>query len=261
MMRWRPFLVILCVSALIVIGAALSNYRHQNGRVLHVATSPDYCPYEFVDPTGSNELIGFDIDVIHAIAQKLDDTPIVFDSMPFNQLMLSLRSQDVDVAIAALTPTAERQKVVNFSTVYHEEKSLIISAASTPIQHLSDLQGKQIGVRPGTVHEHAALTVPNSEVIGFDNTDTLVRAIQAKEIDAAILDEAIAQHHLRRRSKLNMLRLDNDKEAGVAIALPKRSPLRGPINQAIREMKTNGTLNELALKWFDEYMCPTNTAP
>ncbi|MEB3213992.1 MAG: ABC transporter substrate-binding protein [Leptolyngbyaceae bacterium] len=260
MMRWRPFLLIVCVSILIVIGTALANQRHQEARLLRVATAPDYCPYEFIEShNGVNHLMGFDIDLAKAISTELN-TPLHFDLMPFNELLLALRSEDADLAIAALTPTDERKKVVSFSRVYHEVKSLIVSTADMEIEDVSDLSGRLIGVRPGTIHDRLAATVPDGERVFFDSTSTLLRAVTSKEIDAAILDAAIARHYLRRRWKVNTLALDNEAPSGVAIGLPKRSPLLGSVNQVLRHMRANGTLEELELKWFDEYVCPREEA-
>ncbi|MEL6223714.1 MAG: ABC transporter substrate-binding protein [Cyanobacteria bacterium J06627_8] len=255
MMRWRLFLTIVSVSVLIFLGTALSNQRQQDAQVLHVATSPDYCPYEFIDSTnGTNALVGFDIDVVEAIAEQLD-APIHFDAMPFNQIILALRSREADVAIAALTPTEERKQVVSFSVVYHVTESLIISPADRPIDALSDLSNQRIGVKPGTVHAQLASTVSNGQLITFDRTGELVRAVKTGEVDAAILDAALAPYYVRQRSNIHSIVVENDDTAGVAIALPKRSSWLRPINETIRQMQTDGTLDDLALKWFDDYVC------
>ncbi|MEM7772967.1 MAG: ABC transporter substrate-binding protein [Cyanobacteria bacterium P01_E01_bin.6] len=258
MMRWRSFLAIMAVSAVIVLGVSLSNlsnHMQEEALVLQIATTPDYCPYEFVETiNGISEIAGFDIDLAKAIGAEVG-SPVQFDSMPFNQLLLALRSQEADLAIAALTPTDERKKIVNFSVVYHETESVIVTPADSKLETLADIAGQRIGVRPGTIHAQLAETVTNSDIVLFDDTNGLIKALNAGEIGAAILDRAIADRYIRHRWKLNRLVVENDDSAGVAIAFPKRSPLLRSVNQILRQMKTDGTIDDLAVKWFDEYIC------
>src|SRR4051794_36084004 len=80
---------------------------------LTVCTSPPYEPFEF-DRGG--EIVGFDIDLVNAVAAQLDLTPVVvnadFDDIQSGE---SLNSGECDVAIAGMTITGDRAKVLDFS--------------------------------------------------------------------------------------------------------------------------------------------------
>ena len=254
--KWQRFLTIIAVSVLIALGISVSYQMQHEQSILQIATSPDYCPYEFVDTTdGKNELAGFDIDLARLIAEEMEYTP-QFDTMHFNHLLLTLRSQDADFAMAAMTPTSERKQVVNFSSVYYEAQSVIVMRAGSDIASLTDVSSKRIGVKPGTVHDQLASTVPNSEIVPFDHADDALQELKTGRIDVAILDKAISDEYLPRKVGLDVIVLENETPAGVAAAFPKNSRILGRVNRILSRMKRDGTMNNLVLTWFDTYVCP-----
>ena len=68
---------------------------------LHIGFSPDYAPYEFVDLTKTDDekYVGADIELAKYICQKLDKK-IVFEPMGFGQILISLQSGKIDLAIS-----------------------------------------------------------------------------------------------------------------------------------------------------------------
>jgi len=83
---------------------------------LTVLTSSGYEPYEMVDESG--ELIGFDIDLMEAIAEELG-VKLVWQDVNFDGILASLQSKTADLAIAGISPTEERALTVDFSNVYY----------------------------------------------------------------------------------------------------------------------------------------------
>ena len=73
-----------------------------------MGTSADYKPYEYVDASKSDEIIGFDVDVAKYIGKELGYEVKVKD-MDFGGLLASLSSGKVDFVMAGMTPTAERK--------------------------------------------------------------------------------------------------------------------------------------------------------
>jgi polar amino acid transport system substrate-binding protein len=255
--RWRQFLTIIGVSLVIALGTAVWNQMNYERSILQIATAPDFCPYEFIDTTsGSNQLVGFDVDLARAVADSMEYRPI-FTTMPFSSLLPTLRSQRVDFAMSAITPTEERQKVVNFSSVYYEAQSVIIIRKGSAVQSLADISGKRIGVKPKTVHEQLAKTVPDGEIVPFDHTSDVLQELKTGRIDVAIIDRAIAKKHINRQSEFKRIVLENEQPAGVAAAFPQESPLLKGVNQELKRLRRNGTIEALVLQWFDDYVCPT----
>ena len=95
-------------------------------KVLVMGTSADYKPYEYVEASKSDEIIGFDVDVAKYIGKELGYEVKVKD-MDFGGLLASLSSGKVDFVMAGMTPTAERKNNVDFTDIYFVAKNMVVS--------------------------------------------------------------------------------------------------------------------------------------
>lgn len=113
-------------------------------KVMKVVTEAGFAPFEFKE---GDEIKGFDIDVIKAIAEA-EGYKVEIAHMGFESLIPALQSDKADVAIAGMSINPERQKAVDFSTPYFDA-GLIIAVAekTTGIATLDDLQGKRSDAR------------------------------------------------------------------------------------------------------------------
>ena len=96
-------------------------------------TSADYKPYEYVEASKSDEIIGFDVDVAKYIGKELGYEVKVKD-MDFGGLLASLNSGKVDFVMAGMTPTAERKNNVDFTDIYFVAKNMVVSKKDSNIQ-------------------------------------------------------------------------------------------------------------------------------
>ena len=127
--------------------AALSSTTF--AQTLRVGTHPTFAPFEFVDSEGTP--IGFDLDVINAIA-KVNGDEIQIESMPFDGLIPSILTGNLDLIISGMTITDERKKRVDFSKGYYNSKLSIIIKKDKAQEYTSAdaLKGKTICVQIGT---------------------------------------------------------------------------------------------------------------
>jgi len=258
-MRWGWFLGLITASLLIVIGTSTLNYVHYQQNTLTVATSADYCPYEFVDVVDGQQAIqGFDVDVMEAIATQLGAN-VQFEEMPFSGIFPKLRTAEVEFAIAAITPTKERRRVAQFSKVYYEAQSTIVSRQDTRIDEPVKLQDYRVGVKPGTVHELWVKTQTQLDVVPFQKASEGLQKLQLRRLDAVVMDQIIANQHDISQTDFYTLTLPNEEPAGVAIAFPRNSRLVSRVNSILAELEADGTLSQLVVKWFDDYTCELET--
>ena len=118
---------------------------------LTVLTNSGYPPYEVVDNKGN--LSGFDIDIINAIAEETG-YEIEIKDVDFDTLIPSIQTGKADMAIAGITPSAERRKKVDFSEVYFSgetSQNYLLYSEKNGITSQDDLKGKTIGCQMGTV--------------------------------------------------------------------------------------------------------------
>lgn len=222
-------------------------------KVLVMGTSADYKPYEYVDAKKSEDIIGFDIDVMNYISKELGYKVKIKD-MDFGGLLASLEAGKVDFIMAGMTPTAERKKNADFTDIYFVAKNVIISKESSNIKTLQDLKGKKVGVQTGSIQEEKAKDLQKQvsfQSEGRDRVPELIQEIQAGRFDAIILEDTVAKGYLEKNKELKSVEIpEATDEAGSAIALPKNSDKTAEFNKVIKKMKENGEMDKLVKKWF-----------
>jgi len=102
----------------------------ERGKIV-VGTSADYPPYESIDADG--KFVGFDMDLARAIGEKLG-VKVEFQDMPFDSLIAAVQEGKIDVVIAAMQATPERDETVDFSTPYRPTKDAFLGAADSTLE-------------------------------------------------------------------------------------------------------------------------------
>lgn len=231
-----------------------SGEKGADKEVLIMGTSADYPPFEYVDSAKGEEIIGFDVDLAKAIAEKLGYEIQVKD-MDFNGLIPALETSQVDFVLAGMTPTDERKQNVDFSDVYYTASHMIVSEKDSGIESLEDLKGKTVGVQLASIQADKAEEIAETVDLTVENRNRipeLVQEILAGRFDAAIIEDTVAKGYFEKNEDLAGFTIEEDEqEAGSAIAFPKGSELTEEFNAELVKMKENGELEELIVKWFD----------
>lgn len=215
--------------------------------VLLVATSADNPPYEHMR---EGEIVGFDVDLIHAIAKELG-REVEFKNTEFNGIIASLASGNVDMAIAAMSVTDKRKEKVDFSIPYTNANIAVLFRKESNLKSEQDLtKGMMVGSQLGTIW--SLISYEMSMKNGFNtqalaNNLMLVEELKNGRIDAVIMEEFQVKKFTEKYSELASF--STRQESAFAIALPKGSKLTNSVNNAIETLQKNGTINELAKKW------------
>ncbi|OCA86309.1 transporter substrate-binding domain-containing protein [Pradoshia sp. D12] len=256
MKKWLLSLLtaVLAVSVLTACGSSdESGNGSEDEKVLKMATSADYKPFEYIDTAKSDEIIGFDVDLAKAIAGKLGYKVEVVD-MDFGGLVTAVKNGQADFVMAGMTPTEEREKNVDFSDIYYTANHMIVTSKDNKIESVKDLENKTVGVQMGSIQEEKAQELAKTTKMTVENRDKipeLVQEIKSERFDAAIIEDLVAQGYLDKNEDLTGFLLEGDaEEVGSAIAFKKGSELRDQFNEELKKMKENGELEELVLKWF-----------
>lgn len=222
-------------------------------KVLKMGTSADFPPFEFVDTAKGEEIIGFDIDLANAITEKLGYELEVQD-MDFAGLIEALKSERVDIVLSGMSATDERRESVDFSDIYYTADQMVIFNKEAALKSIEDLAGKTVGVQLGSIQEEKANEIKETTDIKIESRNRvpeIVQEVKAGRFDAIILEDAIAKGYLEKNKDLAGFSLESDEENGFAIAFPKgNDELVAEFNKVIGEMKANGELEQLIIKWF-----------
>lgn len=169
-----------------------------SGKVLKMATSADYAPFEYIDTEGSGDYVGLDIEIAKIITNKLG-YGLEIQDMDFGGLIAALQNGQADFVMAAMSATDERKESVDFSEVYYTSKHYVLSNKDSGIEKVEDLADKKVGVQMGSIQEEKGQEL--EEELGFtlenrNRIPELIQEIKAGRLDAAIIEDTVAKGYL-----------------------------------------------------------------
>lgn len=234
--------------------AALSSTTF--AQTLRVGTHPTFAPFEFVDSEGTP--IGFDLDVINAIA-KVNGDEIQIESMPFDGLIPSILTGNLDLIISGMTITDERKKRVDFSKGYYNSKLSIIIKKDKAQEYTSAdaLKGKTICVQIGTTGHAFADKVSPGNVKALNNEPDAILELTNGGCEAVINDRPVNLYYLQKANLDTLIDFVDpqfEKQADVyGIAMRKgNEELLNKINSGLDKITASGELDAIHLKWFGQ---------
>ncbi|WP_027964868.1 ABC transporter substrate-binding protein [Halalkalibacillus halophilus] len=219
-----------------------------DGQVISMGTSADFPPFESFDESG--EFVGFDIDLANMIAEELG-YELEIQDMNFDGLIGALQSGRVDMVLAGMSATEERQENVNFSTPYHHSGEMFVTQPDSDVQEMEDLEGQTVGVQLGTIQEEGARQLQEEydfELKQVDEATNLIQEIMTNRIDVAYMDKTVAEGYIEEQ---DLTGFDDTSSAapGMAVAFPKDSEIHEEVSEIIEQFLDDGTIAELEEKW------------
>lgn len=217
-----------------------------------VAINATFPPFESVKE-GTTEYTGIDIEIADYISQKMGKK-VEFTDMKFASLVPTLQSGRADVIISAISPTDKRKEVVDFSKSYYFPMKAIICKKDAGYDTLEKLKGQSAGASMGTTYVQELKDVGGIEVVEMDTTPLVVQDIKNGRLAGGLFDSAQAAVFVKQNPDLELHILDlpvvNDDT--FAIALPKGSKDVEKVNALLKEMKENGEMHKILVKYLGE---------
>jgi His/Glu/Gln/Arg/opine family amino acid ABC transporter permease subunit len=259
---WTGVLAVWVMVGAIALPFHLATAQSAVGKAeLVMITSPDYPPYEFYDTQGGDRKItGFDIDIANTLAKELGFKLTIQES-DFNGLIPALQAGRADFVMAGMTPTPERKQNLDFSIIYYEAKDTIVAPKGSNLTKPEDLKGKTVGVQLGAIQEQNAKKISEKhpmQLKQLNKVPDIIQEIKAKRIDAAIVEDTVAQGFIQSNPELEFHAIPSEEQSGSAIAFPKGSKLITPFNRVLTKMKDSGELAALAKQWFSKSIAPAD---
>jgi polar amino acid transport system substrate-binding protein len=223
---------------------------------LVVGTNAEYEPFEYISDEGKTT--GFDVELMEAIAKKID-VKIEWVDMPFDSLIGAMESDNVEVIAAAITASPERAKSVDFTDVYYTGSQSIIVKEGSEIDTLDELSGKKVSVLEGSVSDLMVSgelddygVIENAEAKRFKKSTDAVMELLNGGVDAMLTDTVIAEKFLAQNEGLVQYPIDTTVENMVFCVSKGNTELRDKLNKGLKEVKEDGTYDELFSKYFNE---------
>ena len=227
-------------------GDQLSNIQ-SSGKLI-VALEGAWQPWSFHDE--SDTLVGYDVEVSRAIAEKLG-LELQIDDMDFDAALLSVQQGKADIAMAGITVTDERMAVMSFSDSYATGIQSVIVPEGSDIASVDDLAGKKIGTQRGTTgYLYCSDDFGEDAVVAYDNGLTAVQALNNGQVDAVVIDNEPAKAYVESNPGLKILDTSYAEE-DYAIGMAKgNTALLEAVNAALEELKADGTLQAIVDKYI-----------
>ncbi len=248
-MRRRFFPVVL-IGCLLFIMGFMAGPVH--AKKLTVAVDTAFVPFEFRDPK-TGEYVGFDIDLWDAIAKRIG-VEYTLQPMDFSGIVPALQTGSVDAALAGITITAEREKVVDFSHPYYDSGlSIMVMADNDEINGPEDIEGRTIAVRTGTTSANYAPRLNPSNIVQFPNIEAAYMELRAGRVDAAMHDTPNVLYYINTAGDGQVKAVGPRMQAqSYGIGFPFGSKLRNDVNVAFLELVESGEYAEIYRKWFGQ---------
>ena len=222
-----------------------------DGQVFTVGTNAEFPPFEYVGDDGEPD--GFDVALIKAVGEKLG-MEVKVENMEFDSLVSSIGNR-IDAAIAGMTVTDERKEQVDFSNPYYEAVQYVIVAADSDIATADDLKNKTIGSQLGTTGMFLSEDIEGATPQTYNRAIDAVNDLVNGRVDLVIIDKNPAQvFETKFEGKVKII---DGAEFGFeteeyAIALPKGSDMVEKVNQALDDLKADGTFDKLVAEYIGE---------
>jgi polar amino acid transport system substrate-binding protein len=222
-------------------------------KVYVVGTDAAYAPFESQNEKG--EIVGFDVEVVQAIAKKAG-IEVKFVNTPWEGIFNALGQGDRDMVVSAVTITDERKQTMDFSNPYFDAVQLIAVKQNSKITKFADLKKLKVGVQTGTTGDEAVsklLGKTNTNIKRFESTPLALKELESGGVDAVVADNGVVIHYVANNPG-GKFKTVTDKEFApeqYGIALKKgNSELQAKLNKGLADIQSDGTFNAIYSKYF-----------
>lgn len=233
-------------------------------RVYVIGTDAAYAPFESQNEKG--EIVGFDIEIVSAVAQKAG-IEVKFVNTPWEGIFNALNQGDRDMVVSAVTITDERKGTMDFSAPYFDAVQLIAVKESSKVARFADLKRLKVGVQTGTTGDEAVsklLGKTNPNVKRFESTPLALKELEAGGVDAVVADNGVVINYVANNPGGKFKTVSDNEFAPeqYGIALKKgNTELLEKVNKGLAEIRADGTYDRIYAKYFGTAPAAAVAAP
>ena len=218
---------------------------------LVVGSSATYRPFAYENP--SKEIVGYDVDIIKAVAQKAG-LQIKIVNTPWTGIFAALNNGDVDLVISGVTINEKRKQSYDFTAPYFEARQLIGTHKDSTAKGLKDLAGKKVGVVTGSTGDDIAsreFGKTSPDIKRFESTPVAISELANSGVDAVIGDNGVIAYRVQEHKQLKTVSDPNfPKEYFGIVVKQGNKALLDKLNAGLAAIKADGTYAKIYKTWF-----------
>lgn len=206
---------------------------------------------------GTNNIVGFDIDLAKEVAQRMGVEvklqPVVWDT-----IVEELNGGKIDVIWNGLTITDTRKEQIDFSQPYIANRQIIIVQPESEVKTKADFKDKKVGIQAGSSAMEAVSADKEvfesvAEWVEFGSNDEALLDLASGRLDAVVVDEVVGRYYIAKKPDEYKIIEDNFGAEEYGIGFRKGDDaFRAEVNKALDAMKADGKAAEISQKWFGE---------
>lgn len=249
-------LALSLLAALLTVGASAEEdllQRIQSRGTIIVGLEGDWAPWSFVDE--NDELMGFDVEVARAIAEKLGVEAEIIPG-EWDGLFAGMDAGRYDMVVNGVEVTPERTEKYDFSDPYaYIRTALIVRGDNEDIKTFEDLKGKKTANSIASTYMNLAEEY-GATCYGVDTLDETLTMVLQGRVDATLNAIVSYTDYLAQHPDANLKVVATTEDASN-VAIPMRkgdetASLLEAVNKAIAELHEEGVISELSIKYFGE---------
>lgn len=207
-------------------------------------------PYVFYDAKDPSLLVGFEVDIVNALAQELG-MQAQFMGSEWDSLIIGFNRDLYDVVANGIAITPQRRLMAEFSKPYYVTYlQLVIHADEDGIDSLEELEGRRIGSFINSEASEFLETIDGLQVLQYSSEGSMFADLSYGRVDAVIIDEVAAKYYASVHPHLKLVG-EPIGQLEYALVFPKNtSPERiARFNIAIDALIQGGELREILERW------------
>lgn len=222
-------------------------------KVLVVGTDAAYAPFESQNEKG--EIVGFDIEVVSAVAQKAG-VEVKFVNTPWEGIFNTLQQGDRDFLVSAITITDERKQTMDFTSPYFDAQQLIAVKKNSKVSKFDDLKKLKVGVQTGTTGDEVVTKLQgknSTNVKRFESTPLALKELESGGVDAVVADNGVVINYVNNNTAAGFKTVSDKnfvpEQYGLAVK-KGNTELLEKLNKGLADIKADGTYDQIYAKYF-----------
>jgi polar amino acid transport system substrate-binding protein len=219
---------------------------------LIVGVSDTTPPFSFKKP-GESTVVGYDLDIVHAVAKRLGAT-VETVSVSSAERIPMLKDGKLDFVATSMTRTPERLKEIDFSHIYFVTPHAVIVKKSSGISSVKQLAGKKAAsASTSTAGGNLKEAVPDIEIVYVRDYAIAFDMLKEGKVDAFPTDESVLRAIVQQSGRPDeyLFLADFTKSRNVGLALKRDEPrFKDAINKALLDVEASGDAVKIFETWF-----------
>ncbi|MEK1891030.1 MAG: transporter substrate-binding domain-containing protein [Phyllobacterium sp.] len=240
----------------LLLSALASNTTHAadlGGKLLKVGSDTTSPPMESVDPA-TNQIVGFDVDVINAICARIN-CQTEFVTTGWDGIFAALDQGNFDLVASGVSITDERKKAMDFSEPYIVNSQAVLMRVADQGLSIDEFKakGKKLSAQANTTDAQVAEGIVGKEnVIAYDSFSASVIALKNKDVDGVVINGANAAAYEREFAGELVVAIRDLESDPLGLVFRKGDPNIAAFNEGLHAIKADGTLDGLVGKYWGQ---------